>query len=203
MHFAALLKKVCKIVGFWSIRQILRSNLSLSESDRLRWCSGFVRGGFAARSPPNTVNFNLDSSLSGSDREGSEVEIQPPLPVATSPFGLRVPSTMSTRRPPLSLACPSPLHPTTLLLYKFKRLNGVSPESYDFIYVFPSKLVRASPEGSPEESGRVRKVTILYVFFHQSWYGRDSGCVGQAAGGCFTTSAAVERDTCRVRGSTS
>ena len=31
------------------MRQILRSNLSLSESDRLRWCSGFVRGGFAAR----------------------------------------------------------------------------------------------------------------------------------------------------------
>ncbi len=89
------------------------------------------------------------------------------------PFGPRVPSTMSTRRPPLfSLACPSPLHPTTLLLYNFKSLNGVGRESFDFIYVFPSKLVRASPEGSPEESGRVRKVTILYRFFHQRWYGR-------------------------------
>ena len=43
------------------------------------------------REAPPTVNFNLDSSLSGSDREGSEVEIQAPLPVATSPFGPQVP----------------------------------------------------------------------------------------------------------------
>ncbi len=84
----------------------------------------------------------------------------------SSPFGPRVPSTMSTRRPPLfSLACPSPFHPTTLLLYKFKRLNGVGRESYNFIYVFPSKLVRASPEGSPEERRLLTLFVCVFVVF--------------------------------------